>query len=183
MIQLEKFEKTDYSRLIDWIDSEESMVIFSGQIFDFPITNSQLDFYLKEPNRRVYKVIHSKSKEIIGHAELNNINIRSRNARICRVLIGNKNMRNKGFGSLIINELVRIGFYELKLHRIDLGVYDFNKQAIRCYEKCGFENEGLLRDNMRFGETFWSSYNLSKLNTEAIKTNPSKKIFNNAGIF
>jgi RimJ/RimL family protein N-acetyltransferase len=175
MIHLEKFEKTDYSRLIDWIDSEELMVIFSGQIFDFPITNSQLDTYLQNPNRKVYKVIISESKEIIGHAELNAINIRSKNARICRVLVANKDYRNKGLGSLTINELVRIGFNELKLHRIDLGVYDFNKQAIRCYEKCGFKNEGLLRDNMRFGETFWSSYNMSKLNTKAYKTNPTKK--------
>lgn len=176
MIHLEKFEKTDYSRLIDWIDSEEFMIIFSGQIFDFPITKSQIDLYLKEPNRRVYKVINSESKEIIGHAELNAINLRSKNARICRVLIGNKNFRNKGFGSLIINELVRIGFYELKLHRIDLGVYDFNKQAIRCYEKCGFENEGLLRDNMRFRDTFWSSYNMSILNKEAFKTISREKV-------
>ena len=50
MIHLEKFEKTDYKRLINWIDSEELMVIFSGQIFDFPITNSQLDRYLDNPD-------------------------------------------------------------------------------------------------------------------------------------
>jgi len=67
-------------------------------------------------------------------------------------------------GSLIINELIRIGFSELKLHRLDLGVYDFNKQAIKCYEKCGFKIEGLLIDNMRYGKTFWSSYNMSLIN-------------------
>jgi len=60
--------------------------------------------------------------------------------------------------------LVRIGFSELKLHRLDLGVFDFNKQAIKCYQNCGFEIEGVLKDNMRFGDTFWSSYNMSILN-------------------
>jgi RimJ/RimL family protein N-acetyltransferase len=164
MIHLEKFENSDYNRLINWIDSEELMVIFGGQIFDFPITHKQLDKYVDKPYRLVFKVIETVSNEIIGHAELNAINTRRRNARICRVLVGNKNSRNKGFGSLIINELVRIGFTELKLHRLDLGVYDFNKQAIKCYEKCGFETEGLLRDNMRFKDVFWSSYNMSILN-------------------
>jgi RimJ/RimL family protein N-acetyltransferase len=166
MIHLEKFEKTDYNRLINWITSNEEMVIFSGQIFDFPITHHQLDKYLNNTDRIVYKVIGTNSKEVIGHAELNAVNLRSSNARICRVLIGDKNYRNKGLGSLVINELVRIGFSELNLHRLDLGVYDFNKQAIKCYEKCGFKTEGLLKDNMRFEKTFWSSYNMSILNNK-----------------
>lgn len=166
MIHLEKFEKSDYNRLINWIDSEELMVIFGGQIFDFPITHKQLDLYIDQSDRLVFKVIETSSKEIIGHAELNAINPRRSNARICRVLVGDKKYRNKGYGSLIINKLVNIGFTELKLHRLDLGVYDFNKQAIKCYEKCGFETEGLLRDNMRFKEVFWSSYNMSILNNK-----------------
>ncbi len=166
MIKLEKFTKKDYNRLINWIDSEEIMVVFSGQIFDFPITKNQLDVYLNKPHRIVYKVIKTDSNKVIGHAELNNINLRSSNARICRVLIGDKKYRNKGLGGLIINELVRVGFSELKLHRLDLGVYDFNIQAIKCYKKCGFKIEGLLKDNMKFGKIFWSSYNMSKLNTK-----------------
>ena len=97
---------------------------------------------------------------------MNAINLRSRNARICRVLIGDKKYRNKGFGSLITNSLVHIGFTKLNLHRLDLGVYDFNTQAINCYEKCGFKIEGLLRDNMRFDKTIWSSYNMSILNSK-----------------
>lgn len=167
MIHLKKFKKTDYNRLISWIDSEEFMLIFSGQIFDFPITTSQLDTYLEDSNRMIYKVIKTDTNEIIGHAELNAINLKSRNARICRVLIGDKNQRNKGFGRLVINELVRIGFSELKLHRIDLGVHNFNTQAIKCYENCGFEIEGLLRDYIKFGNIYWSVYNMSILNNES----------------
>jgi hypothetical protein len=42
MIRLEKFEKADYDRLINWIDSEASMIQFSGPVFNYPIsmTNS-----------------------------------------------------------------------------------------------------------------------------------------------
>ncbi|QCX39552.1 GNAT family N-acetyltransferase [Aureibaculum algae] len=166
MIHLEKFNQSDYNRLINWITSEEQMVLFSGQIFDYPITNSQLDRYLDCTDRLVYKAIQTDTNEVIGHAELNAINVRSSSARICRVLIGDKNARNKGIGSLIIKELVRIGFTELKLHRIDLGVHDFNTQALKCYEKCGFKIEGLLKDNMKFGTEFWSSYNMSLLNNK-----------------
>ena len=164
MIQLEKFEVSDYNRLIDWIDTEKQLLIFSGGIFSFPITHKQLDTYCENLNRIIYKVIDKSSNTIIGHAELNNINLKNKNARICRVLVGDKNSRNKGYGGKIIKELVKIGFNELNLHRIDLGVYDFNKSAIKCYQNCGFEIEGLLKENTKTGSLYWSTYTMSKIN-------------------
>ena len=163
MIQLKKFEVSDYKRLIDWIDTEKQLLIFSGGIFNFPITYSQLDNYCNNLNRLIYKVIDKNSNTIIGHAELNNIDLKNRNARICRVIIGDKNSRNIGFGSKIVDKLVHIAFNELKLHRIDLGVYDFNKNAIKCYQKCGFKIEGLLLENTKIGNEYWSTYNMSIL--------------------
>jgi RimJ/RimL family protein N-acetyltransferase len=38
------------------------------------------------------------------------------------------------------------GFNNLNLHRIELGVFDFNPRAIHVYEKLGFKREGVLRD-------------------------------------
>lgn len=164
MIRLEKFDKNDYDRLINWIDSEESMIQFSGPIFNFPITFEQLDKYINADNRVIYKVINSDTSEIIGHAELNNIDKKNSNARICRILIGDKQNRNKGFGKTIIQELIRIGFEDLKLHRLDLGVYDFNEQAIKCYKDCGLEIEGLFKENSKIGNEYWSTYNMSIIN-------------------
>jgi RimJ/RimL family protein N-acetyltransferase len=42
----------------------------------------------------------------------------------------------------------RFGFEMMNLHRIDLTVFDWNTRAIRCYEKVGFQHEGVLRDGM-----------------------------------
>jgi RimJ/RimL family protein N-acetyltransferase len=166
MIKLEKFDTSDYDRLVSWINSENRMYVFSAKLFIFPITHLQLNRYTNNLNRIVYKVIHINSNLIIGHAELNNINFIDKNARICRVLIGDANFRNKGYGSQIINELVRIAFEKMDLHRLDLGVYDFNKNAIRCYQKCGFEIEGLLKENIKIRQEYWSTYNMSILNNK-----------------
>ena len=54
----------------------------------------------------------------------------------------------------------------MDLHRLDLGVYDFNKNAIRCYQKCGFEIEGLLKENIKIRQEYWSTYNMSILNNK-----------------
>jgi len=164
MVRLEKFERSDFDQLISWIDSEESMIQFSGTIFKYPIDCEQLEKYISADNRLVYKVIDIETNNVIGHAELNNINHQHKNARICRILVGETSERNKGYGKAIIKELVRFGFEELKLHRLDLGVYNFNKQAIKCYQDCGFEIEGLMRENTMVGNEYWSSFNMSILN-------------------
>lgn len=164
MIRLEKFCRSDFDRLIHWIDSEAFMVQCCGPIFTYPVTHEQLEKYIIADNRLIFRVIDTESGECVGHAELNNIDKRNRNARISRILVGEARNRNKGFGKAIIQELVRIGFEELELHRLDLGVFVFNKQAIQCYAECGFEIEGQLRDVSRVGNEYWSNYNMSILN-------------------
>ncbi|MNP78416.1 hypothetical protein D3C76_1760270 [compost metagenome] len=66
----------------------------------------------------------------------------------------------------MIDEALRIGFEEEKLHRISLGVFDFNVSAIRCYEKAGFVQEGLIRDARRYEDTFWNLIEMSILENE-----------------
>jgi RimJ/RimL family protein N-acetyltransferase len=41
--------------------------------------------------------------------------------------------------------VLRYAFDELGLRRVQLYVDEDNLRAIRCYEKCGFGREGLLR--------------------------------------
>lgn len=66
----------------------------------------------------------------------------------------------------MMRAIVRIGFEELNLHRISLGVFDFNRSAIACYEKAGFRQEDVLRDARRFGDTFWNLVEMSILKPE-----------------
>lgn len=142
------------------------MMQFAGPAFSWPVTKEQLFMYLNTPNRLIYKVVDNQSMDVIGHAELNNIDNKNKSARICRILVGELKDRNKGYGKAIIKELVRIGFEELKLHRLDLGVFNFNKQAIKCYRDCGFEIEGLMKENFKVKEEYWSTYNMSLLNKD-----------------
>jgi RimJ/RimL family protein N-acetyltransferase len=166
MIRLELFTVDDFDRFISWIDSEKFMYQFAGPIFQYPITKTQLVNYISDRNRKVFKVIDTANLEVIGHGEINNIDLRNRNARLCRILVAEKVNRNKGFGQLIINKLLDIGFSELNLHRIDLGVFEFNKSAIKCYENCGLKIEGLLRESFLIGDEYHSVYNMSILKNE-----------------
>jgi RimJ/RimL family protein N-acetyltransferase len=171
MIELEYFERPDFNQLIRWIDSPEFLLQWGGPQFDYPLNESQLEKYIENANRDtsdtlVYKVIHKETGNVIGHISLGKIDMKNKSARIGKVLVGEKNLRGQGIGSLMVKELLKIAFEELKLHRVSLGVFDFNESAIACYEKVGFKKEGLLRDCRKIGNDYWSLWEMSILEQE-----------------
>lgn len=56
------------------------------------------------------------------------------------------NVWGKGLGTEITQLVLHYAFDELKLHRVDLRVLQYNKRAIKCYQKCGFIQEGVERE-------------------------------------
>lgn len=136
MIQLEPFKQEDFKRLISWIDSEELLIQVAGPIFTYPLTEEQLNTYLEDNYRSAFKVVDTNANNAIGHAEI--YKTEDNTAKICRVLIGDKAFRGKGLGQALINELISFSINSLKISSIELNVYDWNTQAIKCYEKAGF---------------------------------------------
>ena len=64
------------------------------------------------------------------------------------IFIGEADARGKGYGTAAAKLMIRYCFEEMKLHRLFLRVYAENQQAIKSYEKAGFEREALLRDDV-----------------------------------
>jgi RimJ/RimL family protein N-acetyltransferase len=61
------------------------------------------------------------------------------------IVIGDKTAWGKGYGTAITREILRVGFEELGLQKIGLGVFTGNVYGIRCYENCGLRHEALRR--------------------------------------
>jgi RimJ/RimL family protein N-acetyltransferase len=59
------------------------------------------------------------------------------------ICIGDKNYWGKGCGKAALQEVLRIGFQEMNLHRIRLTVFTNNQRGMRCYEANGFRYEGI----------------------------------------
>ena len=60
--------------------------------------------------------------------------------------IGEPEARGQGFGSEVLQLLLRYAFTELNLHRVALNVFEHNPRAIHLYEKTGFTVEGRARE-------------------------------------
>lgn len=174
MIELKFFEHTDFNKLIKWIDSPGFLFQWGWPAFDYPLNDTQLEKYIANANNDesetlVYKVTDRETGDIIGHISLGKIDRKNKSARVGKVLVGDKNTRGKGIGKQMIREVLRIAFDDLGLHRVSLGVFDFNLTAIACYEKVGFIKEGLLRDLRKNGDEYWSLWEMSILDYEWLK--------------
>ncbi|HEV7330524.1 MAG TPA: GNAT family protein [Flavisolibacter sp.] len=172
MVKLEYFTKDDFDLLIKWINNERVLQNWTGSLFSFPLTHDKLEWYIQGANDRktsdvfIYKVVDTESRKTVGHISLGSISQKNRSARISRVLVGDTCQRGKGYCSGMIQEVLRIGFEELDLHRIALGVYATNYSAIRCYQRCGFVKEGISRDVLKYGNEYWSLLEMSILEDE-----------------
>lgn len=61
------------------------------------------------------------------------------------IVIGEKELWGKGYGTDATNAIVDFGFGQLRLERIELDVYAYNERGRRAYETAGFVHEGTLR--------------------------------------
>ena len=82
----------------------------------------------------------------IGFIGLHRVQPEDRTAEL-GVAIGDKEFWAKGYGTDAILVLLRFAFYQMNLHRVGLGVFDFNERGMACYQKCGFQEEGRFREN------------------------------------
>lgn len=55
---------------------------------------------------------------------------------------------NKGIATAAVKLIVDYGFSKLDLEKIETGVYEHNKASRRVLEKCGFEQEGILKNSV-----------------------------------
>ena len=158
MIKLELFTNKDFSRLISWIKSEEELIQFAGPIFNFPLTEDQLEEYLENQNTNAYKIVEQSSQRVIGHCE---IYLTETSAKLCRILIGEKSFRGKGFGFEVVTFLVEKCFNEFSYSQAELNVYDWNTSAIKCYEKAGFVVNPEKSKTITVNGRLWKSINMT----------------------
>jgi RimJ/RimL family protein N-acetyltransferase len=172
MIQLHYFTAADFDQLIQWIDTESLLINWSGSLFSFPLTHSSMEWYIRNTNdletadALIYKAVDSSTGETIGHISLGGISRKNKSARISRVLIGNSANKGKGYCKQMINEILKIGFDQMQLHRISLGVYDYNTAALKCYQSAGFSIEGTMREVLLHEGKWWSLIEMGILENE-----------------
>jgi RimJ/RimL family protein N-acetyltransferase len=170
IIDLVPFTEDDIDRLIGWIPSEDALLRWTASSFAFPLTREHLRRHLQESaergDRLIFKAVETASGAACGHIELGGIDQRNRSLRIGRVLL-DPAVRGRGLGVAMMRRAVAVAFGQLGMHRVELAVFEVNPQAIACYERAGFRQEGMRRESfLGTGGEFWNDIIMSILSTE-----------------
>lgn len=83
----------------------------------------------------------------IGGCGTNKVDWKNRYAMV-GIFIGDEQYRSKGYGSDAMRVLLRFIFDEMNMNKVKLEVFSFNQRAIKSYVKCGFRQEGVLRQEI-----------------------------------
>lgn len=145
LVSLRPMIQDDSDRYFKWINNKE--LVLKNADFK-PVSRADHDHWFntvaEHPNVHTFSIVENQQNQLIGSCSLRNINLHHKNAEL-QIRIGEMDYHGRGFGTEAVALLVNYGFNELNLKRIYLHVFCHNTAAIRAYEKCQFQSEGVLR--------------------------------------
>jgi diamine N-acetyltransferase len=165
-VYLRPFNKYDLSHSQRWSNDPEIRKLI-GEVA--PMTDAETEkFYeelIKDKDLQWYAVVLKKGNRVIGEAGL---------LRMCRawrctdmtIIIGEKDVWGKGYGTEVGHLLLDYAFNRLGFHRVSIGVVGFNTRALKFWQALGFRKEGIERDGYYCDEKFSDFVMMSILEDE-----------------
>ena len=146
-VVLRAIEEKDLDLLHKWANEPEIWYMLGG--WHFP---SSMDFMnnwfknLKNDNLNQRFVIDTPDLGVIGTVNLVDIDWKNNHA-FTGLILGDKDIRGKGYGMDTFMAIERYAFEELHLERLDGTVIEYNQIAFNMItRKCGWKEEGRQRN-------------------------------------
>ena len=131
-------------KCVEWLNDFETTDYTGRSAQILTVDDERKYFENPKDSDCVFFIVRKENDELIGTVGLHNINNISRRATL-GIFIGDKNGRNKGYGTEAVRLILEYGFKYLNLKNINLDVMEFNERAQACYKKCGFKEYGRRR--------------------------------------
>ena len=146
LVRLRAYEKSDADALVRWF-SDDEVTRWLGPM-NVPISRAKQEKFIEMAaeagDDAKYFAIETLDRKLVGDCGLGYIDWKCRKAEFF-ITIGEKQLWDKGFGTDALRIVARLAFDKMNLNRLWLTALVDNPRAVRCYEKCGFVREGLLR--------------------------------------
>ncbi len=149
LVRLRALEENDLNDLWRHLNDMDTMrLVTDGPVL--PATADDAEKVLRDQTSHstgVYQfaVEDLEDGRFLGRCGFTSLDRKNRHGEIA-IHLGDS--RGRGYGSDAVRLLTRFGFAELGLRKITARTFDFNPACARCLEKCGFREEGFLRDEL-----------------------------------
>jgi RimJ/RimL family protein N-acetyltransferase len=146
-VLLRAIERGDLPLLNRWANDPEIQRMLGGWHFPTSLQDQEAWFSSLSCNSLNQRfAIEAEGIGLIGTVNLVSIDWKNRNA-FHGMLLGDKNIRGKGYGVDTIKAIMRYAFDELGLHRLDTDIIAYNEASLHVYiEKCGWIEDGRRED-------------------------------------
>lgn len=149
LVTLRPVKRSDITHFLKWFNDPE-VIQYLGMYL--PMTEMSEEKYIEELGGTrvqttagfVIEAIENAGDKPIGNTGLHGINAKDQNATF-GIAIGEKDYWSKGCGTEAAGLIIRYGFEQLNLHRINSGAFAFNERSIRMHKRVGFTEEGRQR--------------------------------------
>jgi RimJ/RimL family protein N-acetyltransferase len=164
-LRLRELREEDLAELVTWWQEPEVIVSQSGgPVHPRPAASVAEQFRTWSANQGTDAGLVVTSRQegtVLGHVALFGATVHNRTATYA-IMIGPP-QQGQGYGTEATRLMLRYGFAELGLHRIQLGVMGYNERGISTYKKAGFIEEGRSRETVYRGGTWYDHVHMGIL--------------------
>ena len=179
IVNLKNVTREDIPRLIDWLDDKDVYENWFGKYtYNEPAhlgyepknminaTEEEWNEVFHDPHHEPHRSIFSiyLNDHHIGEAQLS-IDESLGDAQLS-VLIGDKSVWHKGYGTSALTATVEKAFTDFGLFRIWADIPEYNEFALRMFEHLGFRHEGTLRKSRPHEGSRYDSIIMGMLSNE-----------------
>lgn len=147
-IRLREYREDDLFSALKYLnDPTVQKMVMPGPNFLLTMNDEQNWFSTQsafDPRTYNFAIETVDGEQYIGGCCFENMDWKNRNLELS-IFIGDSAFRGKGYGTEVIELAKTIVFRELNMEKIKICVFSFNDAALKCYSRCGFQEEGRLK--------------------------------------
>lgn len=154
---LRKFEFTDANDMLAlWVSKPEIQHLYSEPVYTtITQVNELLEKYIssyKNDNYYRWAIVDKADGRCIGQIAYYLVDTKNHFAEIEYCVA--TEYQNRGYMTEAVKAVVKFGFEEMELHRIQISAKEINTPSKRVIEKCGFIYEGTFRDFFYYDNSY-----------------------------
>jgi len=166
LVSLRPFTETESARYLEWLNTVEAASQLARALPVTPLEHRNwYESLVGRQDAVVFAVYPEEDSRYIGNVWLWGIHPIHRNAEL-RIFLGDPEARGLGYGTDACRVLLDFAFRRLNLHKVHVFVLASNPRARRTFEKAGFREEGLLRDEFYVDGSYRDVFRMSALATD-----------------
>lgn len=150
LVRLREYKQSDVELAYKYMnDLDVALNLNIGIPYPMTLEKEQQWFDMQKENNDIYNFAIETLEDgiYIGGCGINKYDWKNGTAEV-GIFIGNQQFRSKGYGTDAMGVLIDFIFSQTNINRIQLSTFSFNERAYKSYLKCGFKDEGRLRQKI-----------------------------------